>query len=190
VNFTKGRDGHIPQGLIDHWIGSGTLDSAVAYFQTPRPANPTSAHFVVGTTGRIVQLIDVADTAYQAGVWATNLLTVGIEHEVTPDLPATDALYAASAWLHAKLAADMGINLVVGFTVRPHSAVVPTTCPGTLDVARIVSGDMTDDELFAAFQRIYPGKVEELVKPSVRVMVEQDPETRAAIVDAVKEKLG
>jgi lysozyme len=49
--------------------------------------------------------------------------------------------------------------------------------------------DMTDEELWAALQRLYPGKVEELVKPTVRVMVKLDPETKAAVVLAVDQKL-
>ena len=45
--------------------------------------------------------------------------------------------------------------------------------------------DMTDAELAAAIKRIYsgPDSLEEMVKADVRVMVEQDPETRAAIGD-------
>jgi lysozyme len=43
--------------------------------------------------------------------------------------------------------------------------------------------DMTDDELRAALKRVYagPDSLEEWVKADVRVMVEQDPETQAAI---------
>lgn len=48
---------------------------------------------------------------------------------------------------------------------------------------------VTDDELWAALQRLYPGKIEELVKPTVRVMVEQDPETQIAIDKIVASKL-
>jgi len=71
------------------------------------------------------------------------------------------------------------------------SSGVLAAIPGHLvDLDESIGGlEMTDEELWAALQRLYPGKLEELVKPTVRVMVEQDPETQAAVVDAVDHKL-
>lgn len=138
ANYRAGRDGNPITGLVDHWIGEGTLDSAVQYFRAPRPAAPTSVHYVVGRDGRIVQLLHLEDTAYHAGDWRTNLLTVGIEHEATPTLPPTDALYAASAWLHRHLADELGLDLTAPGVVRAHREIVPTACPGTLDLDRIL----------------------------------------------------
>src|SRR5258708_6331474 len=86
--------------IVDHWIGLGTAQSAINYFQTGSGGNSTSTHFIVGTDGRIYQLLDLADTAYQAGNFDVNLLSVGIEHEITPTLPASDLLYKSSIWLH------------------------------------------------------------------------------------------
>jgi hypothetical protein len=51
--------------------------------------------------------------------------------------------------------------------------------------------DMTDDELRAAIKRIYagPDSLEEAVKADVRVMVQQDPETQAAVRKIVADRL-
>lgn len=153
VNFLKGREGNPVSMLVDHWIGAGTLDSAVRYFQTPRPINPTSAHFIVGTTGRIVGLVNVFDTAFHAGDFDVNLQSVGIEHECHPTLPPSDMLYRASGWLHRHLAEFFEISLQVGVTMLPHRKVSPTTCPGTLDLDRIwrEATSMTDEEFEAKF---------------------------------------
>lgn len=138
TNFAPGRQGNPITLIIDHWIGAGTLEAAVTYFKMDRPDNPSSAHYIVGHDGRIVHVVFDNDTAYHAGNFRVNLISIGIEHEAHPTLPPTDALYGASAWLHRYLADKYGIALVVGDTVKPHNAIVPTSCPGTLDLTRIV----------------------------------------------------
>ena len=52
--------------------------------------------------------------------------------------------------------------------------------------------EMTDDDLKAALKRIYagPDSPEEWVKADVRVMVQQDPETRAAIANIAVKAVG
>lgn len=134
--YLVGREGNPVVGVVDHWIGMGTLESAVRYFQTLRP-DPTSAHFIVGRDGTIVQMVHMEDTAFHAGDYGTNLRTVGVEHEVTPTLLPTAALYAASAWLHKHIADRYGLDLATA--VVRHSIVLPTACPGTLDVQRVIA---------------------------------------------------
>jgi len=121
-----------------------TFGGALSRFMNP--AERVSAHYLVGTDGRVAQIVSDDDTAYHAGNYDANLRAIGIEHEAWPanpqrGIPAllpSDALYAASAELHRKLSQDHGIRLVVGDTVLPHNAIVPTQCPGTLDLDRIV----------------------------------------------------
>jgi hypothetical protein len=136
-NFLTGRSGNPISLILDHWIGAGTLDQAIAHFKDSNAV--VSAHYIVGTTGRIVQVVADEDTAYQAGDWTTNLLSIGIEHEATPTLVPSDALYAASAWLHRYLADKHHLTLAAGTTVKRHRDIVATACPGTLDVERIVN---------------------------------------------------
>jgi hypothetical protein len=158
-NFLIGRSGNPISLIVDHWVGAGTLEQAIAHFKDGNAV--VSAHYIVGTTGRIVQVVADEDTAYQAGDWTTNLLSIGIEHEATPTLVPSDALYAASAWLHRYLADKHHLTLAVGTTVKRHRDIVPTACPGTLDVERIVhtanGGTMSLDPVAdaAAFKSMF-----------------------------------
>ena len=100
------------------------------------------------------------DTAYHAGVFSVNQRSIGIEHEAGPAMPPTDALYTASAGLHADIARRYGLDLAVGTTVLPHHAIVPTECPGTLDLDRIVREALQEDDMFtdadrAMLKRVY-----------------------------------
>lgn len=145
TNFAMGRSGNPITLIVDHWTDA-SLESAVARFQ--RYDERLSAHYIVGQTGRIVQMVREEDTAYHAGKLQINYISIGIEHEASPTLPPTDKQYAASAWLHARLAAKYGIRLEEGVTVLPHKAIVPTACPGTLSITRILEeADMTEDQL-------------------------------------------
>lgn len=121
--------------IVDHWM-AGSFASALARFMTPGAG--VSAHYNISATGRIVQLVRDEDTAYHAGNWTINTRAIGIEHEAGPGVDPTDAIYEASGWLHHHLSDLHDIPLVVGDTVIPHGQIVPTRCPGTLDLARIV----------------------------------------------------
>jgi hypothetical protein len=156
-NYTVGRDGNQVDLIVDHWTVV-MFEGAIRRFLNP--ASILSAHYVIGSDGRIAQLVSEDDTAYQAGVYAVNLRSIGIEHEAGPAMPPTDALYAASARLHADIAARYGLTLEVGATVLPHHAIVPTECPGTLDLDRIVREAMEEDDMFtdadrAMLRRVY-----------------------------------
>ena len=135
TNFTHGRSGNPITLFVDHWIGMGTLESAESHFKDP--ASRVSAHFGIGQDGRIWQWVALEDTAYHAGDWDNNLLSIGIEHEAHPTLPPSVALYKASAWLHRHLAEQYHITLSER-TVLEHRSIRPTQCPGTVDIKRIV----------------------------------------------------
>lgn len=134
-NYSETRFGSPVTLIVDHWTTS-TFDGALAHFRNP--AAKVSAHYIVGRDGRVGQIVSVADTAYHCGNFDKNTLSIGIEHEAGPTMPPTEELYAASAWLHARLAESFGIQLEVGVTVVPHRSIVPTQCPGTIDLDRIV----------------------------------------------------
>lgn len=145
TNYFVSRSGNPITLIIDHWM-AGSFDSALSRFMSP--GAQVSAHYLISQAGRIAQVVRDEDTAYHAGNWTVNQLAIGIEHEGGPGLPPfPDTLYAASAWLHHKLSLDYGIRLVVGETVKPHRAIVPTQCPGTLDLDRIVAEAGGDDDM-------------------------------------------
>ena len=144
-NYTIGRDGSAVELIVDHWTVV-MFEGAVRRFKDP--ASRLSAHYVIGQDGRIAQLVSEGDTAYHAGKFDVNLRSIGIEHEASPMMAPTDALYAASAQLHREIAARHGLALSVGGTVLPHHAIVPTECPGTLDLDRIVRDALEEDDMF------------------------------------------
>ena len=92
VNYGKGRQGHKIKVIVIH-AAEGTLAGTDSWFATPRPAKPTSAHYIVGKNGEVHQYVPDKDTAYHAGIinnptcapWITkqnpNLIALGIENE-------------------------------------------------------------------------------------------------------------
>ena len=144
-NYTIGRDGSAVELIVDHWTVV-MFEGAIRRFKDP--ASRLSAHYVIGQDGRIAQLVSEGDTAYHAGKFDVNLRSIGIEHEASPMMAPTDPLYAASAQLHREIAARHGLTLKVGSTVLPHHAIVPTECPGTLDLDRIVRDALEEDDMF------------------------------------------
>jgi len=149
-NYTVGREGNTVQLIVDHWTVV-MFEGAIRRFKDP--VSILSAHYVVGQDGRIAQLVSEDDTAYHAGKYEVNLRSVGVEHEAGPAMPPTDALYAASAQLHREIADRHGLALEVGTTVVPHHAIVPTECPGTLDLDRIVREASEEDDMFTEEDR-------------------------------------
>lgn len=119
----------------------GTVAGADARFNNS--ASGVSAHYGVGTDGKIVHWVDEDNTAYHAGNYAMNQRSIGIEHEdkwtgpPAPEPTRPDALYAASA----KLVADICkfYNIPCDNTrVIKHKQVINTACPDGLDTERII----------------------------------------------------
>jgi N-acetylmuramoyl-L-alanine amidase len=149
-NYTIGREGERIELIVDHWTVV-MFEGAIRRFKDPN--SQLSAHYVIGQDGRVAQLVSEGDTAYHAGNYGVNLRSIGIEHEAGPAMAPTDALYAASAELHAMIAVRHGLDLAVGTTVLPHRAIVPTECPGTLDLERIVREATEEDDMFTEEDR-------------------------------------
>jgi N-acetyl-anhydromuramyl-L-alanine amidase AmpD len=149
-NYTVGRDGNAVELIVDHWTVV-MFEGAIRRFKDP--ASILSAHYVIGQDGRIAQLVSEDDTAYHSGRFDVNLRSIGIEHEAGPGMAPTDALYAASAQLHLKIATRYGLAIEAGNTVLPHRAIVPTECPGTLDLERIVREASEEDDMFTEEDR-------------------------------------
>ena len=149
-NYDPGRGDNAVVLIVDHWTAA-SLESALTRFLTPGTA--VSAHYVIGQDGRVFQLVREEDTAFHAGVYEVNQRSIGIEHEASPTLAPSDPLYAASARLHAEIASRYSLDLNVGATVLPHRAIVPTQCPGTLDLERIVRQALEEDDMFTEEDR-------------------------------------
>ncbi|MGC0329385.1 N-acetyl-anhydromuramyl-L-alanine amidase AmpD [Streptomyces sp. SAI-170] len=95
--------------LVVIHVTQGSFASAVQVFQDP--GHKAAAHYIVGQDGRITQMIRELDVAYHAGNREYNERSVGIEHAGFVDRPQdfTDAMYAASARLTARICARYDI---------------------------------------------------------------------------------
>lgn len=125
-NFRQGRRrGAVIDRIVIHITAGGPrIGGTIAWFQdgerrdpaTGRQSGPSSAHYIVGRDGEVVQMVRDADTAYHAS--SANSRSIGIEHNANKpyrlnrrDLPPTMEQYQASAHLVAWLAARHGIPL-------------------------------------------------------------------------------
>lgn len=123
--------------------GHGDPRATAAMFATPKdqrqPAVASSAHFIVGQDGTVVQAVSLKDVAYHAH--AVNGISIGIEHcartpgelgKADPGLPPSDAQFAASARLVAWLLALLGLPATRA-VIMGHAEADPTTthtsCP-------------------------------------------------------------
>jgi hypothetical protein len=135
-NYTATRYGTDIDTWINHWIGTagGTYLSAISWFKNC--ATGVSAHFVIrASDGQAYQVVRVSHTAHHAGDWATNLRSIGVEHEVTESFPDgwyNNTLIAASTNM-ARYFADL-YAIPRAHTgppgIRGHKEIVATTCPG------------------------------------------------------------
>jgi N-acetyl-anhydromuramyl-L-alanine amidase AmpD len=90
-------------------VTQGSRSRAVKAFQDP--GHQAAAHYIVGADGQVTQMIRELDVAFHAGNRAFNERSVGIEHEgfVERASSFTDAMYAASARLTARICERYGI---------------------------------------------------------------------------------
>jgi N-acetyl-anhydromuramyl-L-alanine amidase AmpD len=85
------RGTHMVDTVIIHTT-EGSLSSAVSWFgqdHKPSGQGASSAHYVVGKDGEVVQCVAEGDCAYHAGHFGVNLRSIGIECEGHAADPAT-----------------------------------------------------------------------------------------------------
>ena len=127
------EQGQSPYDLVVIHITSGhaeALDTASMWQKQPSPRGMlgTSAHFVVGQDGKVIQCVYLRYAAQHAHV--VNGRSVGVEHAVRepgefgphdPGMPPTPELYAASAQLVARLLKAAGLPVQKGATIMGHA---------------------------------------------------------------------
>jgi len=176
VNWDAGRDGHAIIGIVLHTMVGWTA-GAQARFNDPN--SQVSVHYGVSLDGSIHQWVDEANTAYQAGNYAVNQKTIGIEHEDggnANDSTRTQALYDSSSDLIADICKRYNIPCdtnhiflhknVIDKSVYPGG----TACPDGLDTNKIISmakaklgqGDngMNDNGVKLVWQAAYRGELQ------------------------------
>jgi papain like cysteine protease AvrRpt2/N-acetylmuramoyl-L-alanine amidase-like protein len=124
TNFRPGRlAGTVIDRIVIHITDARTMSSTVSWFaQEHKPGQESSAHYIVGRDGEIVQMVHEADTAYHAR--GANSRGIGIEHVATAGFAPTDDEYCASATLVRDIATRYNIALdrthIVGHNDMNH----------------------------------------------------------------------
>ncbi len=131
THFSKGRSGRkIETITIHHMAGVLTCEQCGRIFQGNRQA---SAHYGVGSDGRIAQYVDEADTAWSNSNWDSNCKSVTIEtsnSSAGENWPVSDIVLNSLIRLVADVAKRNNITLVKGKTLVWHSMFASTACPG------------------------------------------------------------
>lgn len=136
-NFTGGRQGNSPQFVVIHTYG-GAGRSLFNWFNNS--SSQVSAHYAIFKDGNNEQYVREGDTAWHAGNWEANLLSIGIEHQDDGnpnDAVRTNELYETSAQLIADIYRRYGWDINNQGLIKPHNEFVQKVCPGALDIGRI-----------------------------------------------------
>jgi N-acetyl-anhydromuramyl-L-alanine amidase AmpD len=145
-NYTKGRFFRKIKFVVVHSM-AGNIDPSIRLFQTPER---TSAHYLIGHNGRVVQMVDEGNTAYHTGSKPTlfgisiaNMDSIGIEHEggTFPDghnEQLADDGYKASAQLIADIHKRHKLGEPSSVTMRAHRELKATACPSGLDMGKLI----------------------------------------------------
>lgn len=134
TNFGVGRDGNSVSLIVLHWM-AGTLESTDATFNNPQRL--ASAHYGIGGS-EVHQYVDEKDTAWHCGNLSKNKQSIGIEHEGSPTIPVSESTVQTSIQLVADICRRYNIS-PSSDTIKRHSDIKATQCPGTLPVERIIS---------------------------------------------------
>lgn len=119
-NYTVGRQGlRVQEIIIHHWGVDGQNFGSVVNFLCNNNV-PSSAHYVV-ESGRVACIVDCGNTAYHAGNWNHNLISIGIE--CRPEM--SDGDLETVCELVADLYKSYGVLPIIG-----HKDVSSTACPG------------------------------------------------------------
>jgi N-acetyl-anhydromuramyl-L-alanine amidase AmpD len=138
--FNPGRAGQAIDRIVIHITDAPTTSSTVNHF-TRADAN-SSAHYLVGQDGEVIQFVAEADTAWHAR--GVNRRSIGIEHVAVkqggatygsttfPYKPPTDTQYAASAALVADICRRRGLapdrSTIIGHR-EADAKTSHTSCP-------------------------------------------------------------
>lgn len=121
------RDRTAIDHIVVHYTTSRNIEGSISHFKTGTPR--TSAHYIVGQDGTLVQMVPDEDRAWHAGNSAMNARSIGIEHVAAPGDAITDPQARASFALIRWLMENYRIPID---NVIPHVCVKPTSCCGDL----------------------------------------------------------
>lgn len=113
--------------IVIHYTTSRNIEGSISWFKHGSPR--TSAHYIVGRDGALVQMVNDSDRAWHAGNSAMNARSIGIEHVAAPGDEIAELQAATSIALIAWLMQEYEIPKA---NVIPHCCVKSTSCCGDL----------------------------------------------------------
>jgi hypothetical protein len=113
--------------IVIHYTTSRNIEGSISWFKHGSPR--TSAHYIIGRDGALVQMVNDSDRAWHAGNSAMNGRSIGIEHVAAPG----DAITAEQQKTSVKLIRWLMKEYDVKKDhVIPHVCVKSTSCCGDL----------------------------------------------------------
>jgi hypothetical protein len=113
--------------IVIHYTTSRNIEGSINWFKHGSPR--TSAHYIIGRDGALVQMVNDSERAWHAGTSDMNARSIGIEHVAAPGDEITPEQSSISIklikWLMREY--DIGKKNVI-----PHVCVKPTSCCGDL----------------------------------------------------------
>lgn len=127
TDHKSSRNGRTIDHIVVHYTTSRNINGSINHFKHGSPR--TSAHYIVGRDGELVQLVPDADCAWHAGSSDMNARSIGIEHVAAAGDAITAAQSKTSLALIRWLMQEYHVPLD---KIIPHVWVKPTSCCGDL----------------------------------------------------------
>lgn len=132
-NYTAGRGGYKINHITVHHM-AGVLTAAQCGSIFAKAGRGGSAHYGVGSDGKVGLYVDESDRAWSDSNWQSNCTTVSIETSNSStggNWPVSDLTFNKLVELVADIAKRNGLGtLVPGKNLTWHSMYTATTCPG------------------------------------------------------------
>lgn len=127
TSHKSSRDGTPIDHIVIHYTTSRNIEGSISHFKNGSPR--TSAHYIVGQDGALVQMVTDNERAWHAGNSEMNARSIGIEHVAAAGDAITAPQAKTSLALIRWLMKEYGIPIS---NVIPHVCVKPTSCCGDL----------------------------------------------------------
>jgi len=146
------REGVIPSSIVIHTTNGNKGSSFSAEANYLRDSPDVSAHFLVGRSGQIAQILHPAWEAWHAGKAVAayqNLYSIGIENHHAVGEAWTAEQHAALTWLVEQLMLEYAIPNTKIDTHRYVAIPGPTTTPDSAQWRKSDPNDWSDQDFYA-----------------------------------------
>ena len=127
TSHKAGRNNTDIDHIVIHYTTSRNIEGTISHFK--HGEKQTSAHYIIGRDGVLVQMVNDNEVAWHAGSKAMNARSIGIEHVAAPGDRITSDQAATSAALITWLMQQYDVPKA---NVIPHVCIKSTSCCGDL----------------------------------------------------------